>query len=363
MKYSAYPEYKDSGAEWLGEVPEHWEIGRLGKYFNERREKVSDVDYPPLSVTKGGIVPQLETAAKTDAGDNRKRVCVKDFVINSRSDRKGSSGVSELEGSVSLISIVLKPGNINPNFTHHLLRSYPFQEEFYRHGKGIVADLWSTNYSEMRNILIPSPPEPEQTAIANFLDHETQKIDNLIAKQQKLIELLKEKRQAVISHAVTKGINPNVKMKDSGVEWLGEVPENWGECPLKALFNIKHGYAFDSKWFSDTGELILFTPGNFDQRGGFKHKSPEKFYIGTDIQDEFILESGQLLIAMTEQGPGLLGCGAFVPDKGTYLHNQRVGKIQNLRKKIIHEQYLFHLFNSCRYRAVVSVSSAIPDLP
>ena len=234
-KYDKYDKYKDSGVEWLGEIPSHWDVKRLGSFFEERREKVSDVDYPALSVTKSGIVPQLDTAAKTDAGDNRKLVKADDFVINSRSDRKGSSGISPYTGSVSLISIVMEPRTIYPAYAHHLLRSYPFQEEFYRYGKGIVADLWSTNSSEMKNILLPVIPITEQQNIANFLDHETAKIDSLIEKQQQLIQLLKEKRQAVISHAVTKGLNPNVSMKDSGVEWLGEVPEHWGVSRLKNI--------------------------------------------------------------------------------------------------------------------------------
>lgn len=238
-KYQQYMEYKDSGVEWLGELPSHWDVKRLGSFFEERREKVSDVDYPALSVTKSGIVPQLDTAAKTDAGDNRKLVKADDFVINSRSDRKGSSGISPYTGSVSLISIVMEPRTIYPAYAHHLLRSYPFQEEFYRYGKGIVADLWSTNSSEMKNILLPVIPITEQQNIANFLDHETAKIDTLIAKQEKLIELLKQKRQAVISHAVTKGLDPNVTMKDSGVEWLGQVPEHWETPRLKQL--IKYG--------------------------------------------------------------------------------------------------------------------------
>jgi type I restriction enzyme S subunit len=149
-------------------------------------------------VTKNGIVPQLASAAKSDAGDNRKKVCTGDFVINSRSDRKGSSGVSSLSGSVSLISIVLEPQNYNPSYIHHLLRSQPFQEEFYRYGKGIVADLWSTNFSEMKNIIIPIPLPDEQADIANFLDQETGKIECLIEKQQKLIELTIEKIKSIV---------------------------------------------------------------------------------------------------------------------------------------------------------------------
>ena len=240
-RYEAYQNYQDSGLDWLGKLPEHWGVKRLGHFFEERRNKVSDKDYPALSVTKNGIVPQLENAAKTDAGDNRKLVMKNDFVINSRSDRKGSSGTSLLIGSVSLISIVMIPRRINPFFAHHLLRSYPFQEEFYRYGKGIVADLWSTNASEMKNILMPEIPELEQEKIVNFLNHETSKIDVLIGKQQQLITLLKEKRQCVISNAVTKGLKPNILMRDSGVEWLGKVPDHWGVSSLGYYSTVSTG--------------------------------------------------------------------------------------------------------------------------
>ena len=239
MSFPRYPAYKPSGVEWLGEVPEHWASRRLGFFFAERREKVSDKDFQALSVTKDGIVPQLDTAAKSDDGDNRKCVRTGDFVINSRSDRKGSSGLSRLDGSVSLICTVLRPQeSVQGGFIHHLLRSVSFQEEFYRFGKGIVADLWSTNYSAMSGITLAMPPLEEQESIATFLDHETAKIDALIAEQQRLIELLQEKRLAVISHAVTKGLNPDAPMKDSGVEWLGEVPEHWEILELKHLKKV-----------------------------------------------------------------------------------------------------------------------------
>ncbi|PKN21509.1 MAG: restriction endonuclease subunit S [Deltaproteobacteria bacterium HGW-Deltaproteobacteria-22] len=243
MSFPHYPKYKASGVEWLGDVPAHWELKRVGFFFSERREKVSDKDYPALSVTKNGIVPQIETAAKTDDGDNRKLVCSGDFVINSRSDRKGSSGISVLNGSVSLICTVLRPmKTVYPLFIHHLLRCSPFQEEFYRYGKGIVADLWSTNYSEMRNILLSMPPLDEQTAIAGFLDRETSKIDALVAEQQRLVELLKEKRQAVISHAVTKGLNPAAPMKPSGIEWIGAIPAHWLSIPIKFVARLESGH-------------------------------------------------------------------------------------------------------------------------
>lgn len=241
MNYPAYPEYKDSGIEWLGEIPASWGIRRLGSQFEERKQTVSDVDYQPLSVTKEGIVPQLETAAKTDNGDNRKLVKAGDFVINSRSDRKGSAGISPLDGSVSMISTVLSPRSLNLQFIHHLLRSTGFQEEFYRYGTGIVADLWSTRYSAMKMINLPIPPPVEQQTIADFLDRETAKIDALIGKQEQLIATLREDRIATITHAVTKGLDPNAEMKDSGVEWLGEIPAHWA-CPqIGMLSSVGNG--------------------------------------------------------------------------------------------------------------------------
>ena len=256
--YKAYDEYKNSGVEWLGKVPAHWGVKRLGQFFEERREKVSDKDYPPLSVTMGGIVPQLENAAKTEAGDNRKLVLKNDFVINSRSDRKGSSGVSPYDGSVSLISIVMTPKNIEPKYVHHLLRSYNFQEEFYRYGKGIVADLWSTNSSEMKNILIPEMPVDEQLQIAKFLDYETAKIDELIEKQRMLIELLKEKRQAVISHAVTKGLNADAPMKGSGVDWLDVLPSHWEVLRLSFAMKLQSGDTITSDSIEADGSYLVY---------------------------------------------------------------------------------------------------------
>ena len=188
----------------LSNPPATWRTYRVGQIFKERKLKVSDRDYPALSVTKQGIVPQLETAAKTDDGDNRKGVLAGDYVINSRSDRKGSSGLSMYRGSISLINIVLQPEKaIYPPFAHHLFRSNAFQEEFYRWGHGIVTDLWTTRYADMKGIRVALSDLDTQKTIADFLDRETTHIDGIIAKIHRSIELLKEKRSALITAAVT----------------------------------------------------------------------------------------------------------------------------------------------------------------
>ena len=199
---------KDSGISWIGEIPEHWEVKKIGSLFVERREKVSDKDYPALSVSKQGITPQLDTAVKTDNGDNRKKVCKNDFVVNSRSDRKGSCGVSPYTGSVSLINIVLSPRkNIEVQYFHHLFRSNNYIEEYYRIGRGIVADLWTTRYSEMRNIFVPLPPQDEQQAIVAYIEEKCEKIDKLASELQSEIDYLKEYKQRLIADCVTGQVN------------------------------------------------------------------------------------------------------------------------------------------------------------
>ncbi|MEX5256693.1 hypothetical protein [Kocuria arenosa] len=200
-------ERRETGLKWLGAIPSEWQLRRLGSLFRERKETVSDTDYEPLSVTMQGIVPQMANVAKTMNNDARKLVRSGDFVINSRSDRKGSGGVADRDGSVSLISIVLEPHDIDPRYAHHLLRSTAFQEEFYRWGSGIVADLWSTRYQAMSRIQLPLPPHGQQVAIAVYLDNITSKIDALIARSERLIELSQERRSALITAAVTGQLN------------------------------------------------------------------------------------------------------------------------------------------------------------
>ena len=259
-----YDAYRDSGVEWLGKIPEGWDLRRISSLYDVRNEKVSDQDYPALSVTMQGVVPQLETAAKTQDGDNRKLVKAGDFVINSRSDRRGACGISELDGSVTLISNVLSPRenlDMVPRYFSYLFRSEGFADEYYRQGTGIVDDLWSTNWTRMKNILVACPPPAEQRAIADYLDVKTTEIDGLVADCEREIELLQEYRKVVISEAVTKGIDPTVPMRDSGVEWIGEIPEDWITVPLKYLVRtIESGTSVEgATWAAGQDEKGVLT--------------------------------------------------------------------------------------------------------
>ncbi len=256
---------KDSGIEWIGEIPQDWEIDKISALYDERKQKVNDRDYPPLSVTMQGILPQLSNAAKTDAHDDRKLLCKGDFAINSRSDRRGSCGISKYEGSISLINIVLKPRkSIEPNYYNWLFHSTIFSDEFYKWGHGIVDDLWTTNWQDMKHISIPTPSILEQQKISACLDRKCTEIDSVISKTKATIEEYKKLKQSVITQAVTKGIIPNRPMKDSGIEWIGEIPQEWKTSKIK--------YVADFQPICDTSRLnaesiITYTPMEYIKNG------------------------------------------------------------------------------------------------
>lgn len=222
-------EMKDSGVAWIGRIPATWRTLTIGSLFKVRNEKVNDTDYLPLSVTKGGIVPQMENVAKSDTTDNRKKVLSGDFVINSRSDRKQSCGVSLIDGSVSLINTVLYPAKGAPiiqTYLNYLLKNYGFAEEFYRWGHGIVADLWTTRWQEMKSILIPVPPMDEQRKILNAASAQ---IDSLIEIIQTQIERLNDYRTSVISSHTSDTSFRHLKLKRG----VNNVEQGWSPSPTE----------------------------------------------------------------------------------------------------------------------------------
>ena len=207
---------KYSGIEWIGSIPNNWKLNKIGSLFNFRNEKVSDKYFQPLSVSKGGVVLQMENVAKSNASDERKLVLNGDFAINSRSDRKQSCGLSKYDGSVSLINIVLYQKNkhvIFNNYINYLLKNYGFAEEFYRWGHGIVADLWTTRWQEMKNIMLPFPSYKTQEKITNILDEKVSQLDELINIEKKQIESLNEYKEKVIRETINKESGVETKLK------------------------------------------------------------------------------------------------------------------------------------------------------
>jgi len=232
MSFSQYPEYKESGIEWAKIIPSNWKVLPLYSLAIESvNSNVGMTESNLLSLSYGrvirkdinsndGLLPQsFETYQIVEP--NQIILRLTDLQNDMRSLR--SALVTE-RGIITSAYLALEPKDIQPRYLSHLLRAYDITKVFYSMGGGLRQ---STKFKDLKRLTIITPSKEEQVAISNFLDHETAKIDALIQEQERLIELLKEKRQAVISHAVTKGLDPDVKMKDSGIEWLGEVPEHW----------------------------------------------------------------------------------------------------------------------------------------
>lgn len=246
---------KNSGITWIGDIPEQWQLGRIGHLYSERREKVSDRDFAPLSVTMQGVVPQLSTAAKTDAHDDRKLVRKGDFAINSRSDRRGSCGVSPCDGSVSLINTILSPhDDMDAGYYNWLFHTTMFADEYYKWGHGIVDDLWTTGWQDLKRISIPIPSLEEQERISNFLNQQCANIDSVLEQTRISIEEYKKLKQSIISKVVTSGIRGERSVRDSGDKWVGVIPKEWRITQLRHCASVKSGITL-GKTYSDETEL------------------------------------------------------------------------------------------------------------
>lgn len=295
---------KDSGVRWLGMIPKSWDLDKIVSLYSERSTKVSDKDYPALSVTKQGIVPQLESAAKTDNGDNRKLIKKNDFVINSRSDRRGSCGISEYEGSCSLINIVLAPKNNMVNrYYNYLFKTELFADEFYKWGNGIVDDLWSTKWSNMKNIMVPFPSLEEQQAIAEHLDTKCAQIDTIIAKEQSVIEKLQEYRQSIITEIVTNGLDPTENMVPSGVEWIDSIPLNWKTTRFTKSFEFFKGLNIKKTDLVDSGAgVVSYGQVHAKNNNGYSLQDGLIRYVAENLIDEkSLLQEGDFVFADTSE--------------------------------------------------------------
>ena len=325
---------KDSGIEWIGKIPANWQRVKFNALYINRNEKVSDKEYRPLSVTKKGIVPQLETAAKTNDNDNRKLVKVGDFVINSRSDRRGSCGISKLNGSVSLINTVLAPRNdqMVPRYYDWLFHTVAFSDEFYKWGHGIVDDLWTTNWNDMKNITLILPTRSEQQKIADFLDRKCMQIDKLMSNISAEIELLENYRNSFIAKTVTKGLGSNVCLKESNVAWIGKVPQSWEIEKLKYLVdNVDKGI---SPQYSNENDydVRIITQSSFSQ--GSLNDEGVRFAKGKMSKNSRgAIWRGDVLLATT--GGGVLGKTYYYDENKLYFASADVARIRPNSNKFL----------------------------
>ncbi|EMH0061281.1 restriction endonuclease subunit S [Providencia rettgeri] len=277
MEFKQYPNYKDSGVEWLSDIPESWGIKRFSYVFNENKNKNTGLkETNVLSLSYGNIIEKNidDNKGLLPESFETYQIIEPNYIIFRFTDlqndkRSLRSAISKYHGIITSAYIGVKTKE-NADFYNYLFRAYDLQKVFYSMGDGMRQSL---KMDELNKMPIVVPPLIEQQEIVSFLDAETTRIDNLIAKQEKLIELLEEQRKSIISHAVTKGLNPDAPMKDSGVEWLGEVPEHWDVMQLKsAITNWRNG-----KWGNDVnhnqkGNLICVRVADFDRKKGIISK-------------------------------------------------------------------------------------------
>ena len=347
-KYQKYAEYKDSGEDWLGEIPVNWDL-KKHKYI----AIFSKGKNPDLLVDQysSGLYPYLSMDSLRGKSESKYAEYKKGLVLV-----KDNQPLIIWDGSNSGEFVLGKKGILSSTMASASL-VYEIDNKFYwytciciepemrKHATGM--GIPHVNGDELRSISLPLPNLNEQEKIANFLDHETAKIDTLIAKQEKLIELLKEKRQAVISHAVTKGLNPNVPMKDSGVEWLGEVPEHWNMAPVRRyLVEHRQGYYTTESYVDEGLKLLRIT----DLRDlGEINISNCPMVNESDTTHLFKLQKGDVVFARTG---GAGSFGVITEDYENLIYASYLIRFRFMNK-IFEPDYLRFLFQSDSFQLSV----------
>lgn len=239
-----YSEFKDSGSPWIGKVPAHWKINSLGSMLVGRNQR-NRPDLPLLSVARErGVYLRGKQGEDENHNvipedlSNYKVAMQGDLVINKMKAWQGSMGIAPCNGIVSPAYFVYRFRMENSNFGKMLLRSKPYVAHFARASDGVRIGQWDLTISEMKRIPVLCPPSDEQEKIVRFLDWANNRLDRAIRAKKKVIALLNEQKQAIIHRAVTRGIDPNVKMKDSGIPWLGEIPEHWILVAVRRFWTV-----------------------------------------------------------------------------------------------------------------------------
>lgn len=358
-KYQQYDEYKDSGVEWLGEIPNHWEVNRhkyVASFLKGRNPTELSDDYVE------GYFPYLSMDSLRGKSHSKFAPLVRGLFLAREGQPliiwDGSNAGEFVLGKEGIVSSTMAAAFLNmqldPQYYWYLCLC--FEPEMRRHANGM--GIPHVNGDELKNINLGVPAKLEQTQIASFLDHETSKIDTLIEKQQTLIQLLKEKRQAVISHAVTKGLNPDALMKDSGVEWLGEVPEHWEVSKLKYYSSIQGGYAFSSDSFTEEGVQILKIGNVYQNRLALERQPTFVPEVMLEALPDFIVKDGDILMSLTGTlGKRDYGFAVAIKDDGKYLLNQRVAKLNPADEKIDRDFLLNVLWSESYLNQLYSLPS------
>ncbi len=334
-----YDSYKDSGVKWLGEIPSHWEVIKNKYLFRESDERNVSGLYKLLSFSKRkGIIPFEENSDKESSSENLrsyKVLHIGQLLENRLQAWNGMFLSSNMEGCVSPDYSVfdILPEGANIHYFSYLFRTNLYIEQWANASKGIGSGFNRLYTPQFGNVISIFPPCNEQDTIVHYLDATTSKIDEAIAQQQKMIDLLNERKQIIINSAVTRGLDPNVKMKDSGVEWIGEVPEHWEVMRMRYLCSITTGN-------KDTINRVD------DGLYPFYVRSPKVERINTYSYD------GE---AVLMAGDGVGAGKVFHYVNGKFDYHQRVYNFYNIKK--IKAKLLYYYMKS-HFRYVIEQLSA-----
>lgn len=303
-----YESYKASGVEWLGEIPGHWEVHPIRTLFHERKERNygAKVDYI-LSVMKDiGVIPYDEKGnvgnKKSENIENYKIVYPGDLVINKMNAIIGSLGISKYHGALSQVYFVLYPrdhSKTNHQYLGYLFKVKPFQQSLIKISKGMMELRESIEFNEFKKLFLPIPSITEQDRIVNFLDQKTAEIEAAIAKKQRLIELLQEQKSILINQAVTRGLNLNVPMRESGVEWIGEIPAHWQVKKLRFLGKTQNGISAGAEYFGSGYPFVSYS----DVYNNLELPTEIKGLAQSTEQDrkQYSIEEGDVLFTRTSE--------------------------------------------------------------
>ena len=348
MSFPRYPKYKDSDVEWLGEVPEHWEVKRLRYVSNIRKGRLPSVTFP--SPTADTDLPYLSMEFLRGESDNPNYVPDAPNLLRAESGDllllwDGSNAGEFLrakQGVVSSTVALIEARNIEKEFLFFACKARERQLKDQTVGMGIP----HVSGDELRSFSIPCPAPAEQIVIAEFLDVETAKIDELVAEQRRLMELLKEKRQAVISHAVTRGLNPAAPLKPSGIEWLGDVPAHWTTTPIKYVANVGNGSTPSREvpeYWAETGFPWL----NSSVVNSSVVTEPEGYVTERALRECHlpIVVPPAILVGITGQGrtrgmAAMLGIEATINQHVAYVRPSTAGVDVNYLLRIFESAYL-----------------------
>lgn len=300
-----YPEYKDSGQPWLGVVPAHWQLRRAKYVLREIDRRWNDRTGQLLSVSQytGVTKRQLrkgsdEPATRSETLEGYKIVTASDLAVNIMLAWNGSLGVSPFDGVVSPAYCVYRFHIGDPWYFHNLLRSPDYRAEIKRRSRGVVESRLRLYSDDLFRIPLLVPPSTEQATIVRFLGAVDRKVNRFIRAKRRLIEVLTEQKQAIITHAVTKGLNPHAKLKSSGIDWLGDVPAHWRTLRLGRTVDLVTGFPFPSSGFTHNAADIPLLRGVNVAPGSLRWNEVVRWPDVDSTLAPFHLRAGDVVLGM-----------------------------------------------------------------